>query len=99
MRGEFLAHDDVCKWFTIDLLSLFFGRAVVSDTYPLFDHAGYPAGYPAQSYQQNPAYGGQYGGQYYGGRPQKPQQSSGGFLNGCLAALCCCCLADACIDF
>jgi len=74
-----------------------YGQQAYPQGYPAYNQPppGYPAGYPAQSYQQNPAYGGQ----YYGGRPQRPQQSSGGFLNGCLAALCCCCLADACIDF
>eukprot|EP00850_Spirogloea_muscicola_P002795 SM000011S18973 [mRNA] locus=s11:131159:132188:- [translate_table: standard] len=58
---------------------------------------GYPPKYPPAGYpQQGPQYypQGPYGAQpVYGARPQK---RNGGFLTGCLAALCCCCLVDDC---
>eukprot|EP00850_Spirogloea_muscicola_P025392 SM002935S11251 [mRNA] locus=s2935:790:1489:+ [translate_table: standard] len=57
---------------------------------------GYPPKYPPAGYpQQGPQYypQGPYGAQpVYGARPQR----NGGFLSGCLAALCCCCLVDDC---
>ncbi|KAI4298580.1 hypothetical protein L6164_032121 [Bauhinia variegata] len=68
------------------------------DAYP-------PPGYPPQGYPQGgyppppPAQGypPPYAPQYAQPPPQQQQQSSGpGCLEGCLAALCCCCLLDAC---
>ncbi|GLT75385.1 hypothetical protein SLA2020_471160 [Shorea laevis] len=51
------------------------------DAYP-------PPGYPVQGYPP-PSYPVQY--------PQAPPpRQDSGFLEGCLAALCCCCLLDAC---
>ncbi|XP_050206619.1 protein CYSTEINE-RICH TRANSMEMBRANE MODULE 13 [Mercurialis annua] len=53
------------------------------DAYP---PPGYPVqGYPPQGYP--PPQG------YYA---QQPPRQETGFLEGCLAALCCCCLLDAC---
>ncbi|XP_024398783.1 uncharacterized protein [Physcomitrium patens] len=49
---------------------------------------GYPQGYPQQGYYQGPP---------VMGPPQGYQRRrEGGFLKGCLAALCCCCLVDEC---
>ncbi|WZZ43887.1 hypothetical protein YC2023_040146 [Brassica napus] len=61
------------------------------DGYP---PAGYPpAGYPQPGYAQGyPAQG--YPPPQYSQAPQQKQQA--GMLEGCLAALCCCCLLDAC---
>ncbi|XP_062155973.1 cysteine-rich and transmembrane domain-containing protein WIH2 [Alnus glutinosa] len=58
------------------------------DAYP-------PPGYPVQGYPQQPGYPPQqgYAPQYYSQQPPRQEQ---GFLEGCLAALCCCCLLDAC---
>ncbi|KAI6699381.1 protein CYSTEINE-RICH TRANSMEMBRANE MODULE 13-like [Syzygium oleosum] len=51
---------------------------------------GYPAqGYPAQGYPPQQGYGQP----YYVEQPR--QRRDTGFLEGCLAALCCCCLLDA----
>ncbi|KAI9089009.1 hypothetical protein K1719_029288 [Acacia pycnantha] len=56
------------------------------DSYP-------PPGYPVQGYPP-PGYPQQgYAPQYAQAPP--PRQETG-FLEGCLAALCCCCLLDAC---
>ncbi|KAJ7944535.1 Cysteine-rich and transmembrane domain-containing protein A [Quillaja saponaria] len=55
------------------------------DVYP-------PPGYPVQGYPP-PGYPQQgYAPQY----AQPPPRQETGFLEGCLAALCCCCLLDAC---
>ncbi|KAF3970360.1 hypothetical protein ACB098_02G150400 [Castanea mollissima] len=54
------------------------------DAYP-------PTGYPVQGYPP-PGYPPQQG---YNQYSQPPRQDSG-FLEGCLGALCCCCLLDAC---
>ncbi|XP_027348688.1 cysteine-rich and transmembrane domain-containing protein WIH1 [Abrus precatorius] len=52
-----------------------------------------PPGYPAQGYPP-PGYPQQgYAPQYV---QQPPPRQETGFLEGCLAALCCCCLLDAC---
>nr|ADR71301.1 hypothetical protein 24 [Hevea brasiliensis] len=58
------------------------------DAYPPpgYPVQGYPQGYPPQGY---PPQG------YASGYAQPPRQETG-FLEGCLAALCCCCLLDAC---
>ncbi|KAG0592039.1 hypothetical protein M758_1G200800 [Ceratodon purpureus] len=66
---------------------------------------GYPPP-PGYGYQQQPQ--GYYGQQpnYQGGIMAPPQQGyyggqrpqSGGWLQGCLQALCCCCLMDECVD-
>ncbi|CAM8928216.1 unnamed protein product [Rhodiola kirilowii] len=53
------------------------------DAYP-------PAGYPDQAYTQ------QYAPQQYQQPPPHQQKSGPGFLEGCMAALCCCCVLDAC---
>ncbi|KAG4379034.1 hypothetical protein AAZX31_17G155100 [Glycine max] len=56
------------------------------DAYP-------PPGYPAQGYPP-PGYPPQsYAPQY---AQQPPPRQEVGFLEGCLAALCCCCMLDAC---
>ncbi|KAK4584895.1 hypothetical protein RGQ29_022532 [Quercus rubra] len=55
------------------------------DAYP-------PTGYPAQGYPP-PGYPPQQG---YNQYSQPPRQDQSGCLEGCLAALCCCCLLDAC---
>ncbi|XP_057515525.1 protein CYSTEINE-RICH TRANSMEMBRANE MODULE 11 isoform X2 [Amaranthus tricolor] len=60
----------------------------------------YPA-YPAQGYYQGPPVMAppQYPQQYQYAQPpppQQPVQKERGFLEGCLAALCCCFLVDEC---
>lgn len=69
------------------------------DAYPPpgYPPQGYPQGYPPQGYPPQgypppPPYAPQ-----YGQPPRQQQGSSGpGCMEGCLAALCCCCLLDAC---
>ncbi|EEF37112.1 conserved hypothetical protein [Ricinus communis] len=55
------------------------------DAYPPpgYPVQGYPQGYPPQGYPPQ-------------GYAQQPPRKETGFLEGCLAALCCCCLLDAC---
>lgn len=67
------------------------------DAYPPpgYPQQGYPQqGYPPQGYPQQgyPQQG--YPPQQYAQQPQ--QNKEVGFLEGCLAALCCCCMLDAC---
>ncbi|CAH1439493.1 unnamed protein product [Lactuca virosa] len=58
-----------------------------------YPQQGYPHhGYPPQGYSQH-GYPQQYAFHYV--PPHQPPQGSG-FAEGCLAALCCCCLLDAC---
>ncbi|KAK8717428.1 hypothetical protein V6N13_044697 [Hibiscus sabdariffa] len=45
-------------------------------------------GYPVEGYPYPPP--------QYDAPPPRQQQKETGFLEGCLAALCCCCLLDAC---
>ncbi|RYR78537.1 hypothetical protein Ahy_A01g003363 isoform B [Arachis hypogaea] len=53
---------------------------------------GYPPpGYPQPGYPPQQAYAPQYA-------QQPPPRQEAGFLEGCLAALCCCCLLDAMCD-
>ncbi|RYR28904.1 hypothetical protein Ahy_B01g053122 isoform B [Arachis hypogaea] len=53
---------------------------------------GYPPpGYPQPGYPPQQAYAPQYA-------QQPPPRQETGFLEGCLAALCCCCLLDAMCD-
>ncbi|KFK29104.1 hypothetical protein AALP_AA7G089700 [Arabis alpina] len=58
---------------------------------------GYPPqGYPQQGYPKQ-GYPPPYAPQYLPPlQHHQQQQSSPGFLEGCLDALCCCCLLDAC---
>ncbi|XP_039020444.1 cysteine-rich and transmembrane domain-containing protein WIH1-like [Hibiscus syriacus] len=57
--------------------------------YPPKDAYPPPApGYPVEPYPHPPA-------QYTTDSPRQ-QKKETGFLEGCLAALCCCCLLDAC---
>ncbi|KAG0494800.1 hypothetical protein HPP92_005794 [Vanilla planifolia] len=55
-------------------------------SYPVqgYPSAGYPpaGGYPPPQYAQQP--------------PPQNQRSGPSFVEGCLAALCCCCVLDAC---
>ncbi|KAI5417900.1 hypothetical protein KIW84_042507, partial [Lathyrus oleraceus] len=61
------------------------------DAYP---PPGYPSqGYPPQGYPPQQGYGYPPPQQY---AQQPPQRQEVGFLEGCLAALCCCCMLDAC---
>ncbi|XP_024025477.1 cysteine-rich and transmembrane domain-containing protein WIH1 [Morus notabilis] len=60
--------------------------------YPTKD--AYPqTGYPAQGYPYPPQGYPQDG--YYA-QPPRRERSDTGCIEGCLAALCCCCLLDAC---
>ncbi|XP_042455323.1 cysteine-rich and transmembrane domain-containing protein WIH2-like [Zingiber officinale] len=60
------------------------------DAYP-------PPGYPASGYPPQQGYPQQGYPPQYAQPPPRNQQSSGpSFVEGCLAALCCCCLLDAC---
>ncbi|XP_072980748.1 protein CYSTEINE-RICH TRANSMEMBRANE MODULE 13-like [Typha angustifolia] len=63
------------------------------DAYP-------PPGYPpqgyAQGYPQPQAYPPQGYPPPYAQQPPRQQSSGPSFMEGCLAALCCCCLLDAC---